>query len=204
MDLDLLLPQNMNANLKLADPYLVNYYHNLDNRTLWVDSEIDVTLLEITKWIMQWNIEDRLIPIEERIPIKVFIFSPGGNLAETMHACSIFQMSQTPVWTVNMGMAMSGGFLLLISGQKRLTLPYARGMFHFGSGGAAGTFGQAEEAMADYKAQIEDMKAIVLERTKIQKSALSRKKDRDWYMSAQEMVEHGAVDEIVTDFAQIL
>ena len=200
--LEMLLPPE--ATMQLADPSMVNYYQCLDNRILWVDGEIDITLLEITRLIMYWNIQDKGIPVEERKPIKLFIFSPGGNLAETMHACSIMQMSKTPVWTVNMGMAMSGGFLLLINGHKRFTMPYARAMFHRGSGGAAGTYGQAEDAMKDYNAQMNDMQNLVLERTKISKQAFGKKKDRDWYFGAEEQVKNGVVDEIVTDLEQII
>lgn len=200
--LEMLLPPE--ATLQLADPSMVNYYQCLDNRILWVDGEIDITLLEITRLIMYWNIQDKGIPVEARKPIKLFIFSPGGNLAETMHACSIMQMSKTPVWTVNMGMAMSGGFLLLINGHKRFTMPYARAMFHRGSGGAAGTYGQAEDAMKDYNAQMNDMQNLVLERTKISKQAFGKHKDRDWYFGAEEQVKNGVVDEIITDLEQII
>lgn len=200
--LEMLLPPE--ATMQLADPSMVNYYQCLDNRILWVDGEIDITLLEITRLIMYWNIQDKGIPVEDRKPIKLFIFSPGGNLAETMHACSIMQMSKTPVWTVNMGMAMSGGFLLLINGHKRFTMPYARAMFHRGSGGAAGTYGQAEDAMKDYNAQMNDMQNLVLERTKISKQAFGKKKDRDWYFGAEEQVKNGVVDEIITDLEQII
>lgn len=200
--LEMLLPPE--ATMQLADPSMVNYYQCLDNRILWVDGEIDITLLEITRLIMYWNIQDKGIPVEDRKPIKLFIFSPGGNLAETMHACSIMQMSKTPVWTVNMGMAMSGGFLLLINGHKRFTMPYARAMFHRGSGGAAGTYGQAEDAMKDYNAQMNDMQNLVLERTKISKQAFGKHKDRDWYFGADEQVKNGVVDEIITDLEQII
>ena len=200
--LEMLLPPE--ATMQLADPSMVNYYQCLDNRILWVDGEIDITLLEITRLIMYWNIQDKGFPVEDRKPIKLFIFSPGGNLAETMHACSIMQMSKTPVWTVNMGMAMSGGFLLLINGHKRFTMPYARAMFHRGSGGAAGTYGQAEDAMKDYNAQMNDMQNLVLERTKISKQAFGKHKDRDWYFGADEQVKNGVVDEIITDLEQII
>lgn len=200
--LTMLLPPE--ATMQLADPSMVNYYQALDNRILWVDGEIDITLLEITRLIMYWNIQDKDMPVEERKPIKLFIFSPGGNLAETMHACSVIQMSKTPVWTVNMGMALSGGFLLLISGHKRYTMPYARAMLHRGSGGAAGTFGQAEDAMKDYNAQMNDLQELVLKQTKISKQAFSKRKDRDWYFGADEQIKHGVVDEIITDLEQII
>ena len=200
--LEMLLPPE--ATMQLADPSMVNYYQCLDNRILWIDGEIDITLLEITRLIMYWNIQDKDIPVEERKPIKLFIFSPGGNLAETMHACSIMQMSKTPVWTVNMGMAMSGGFLLLINGHKRFTMPYARAMFHRGSGGAAGTYGQAEDAMKDYNAQMNDMQNLVLERTKISKQAFGKRKDRDWYFGAEDQIRYGVVDAIVENLDDIL
>ena len=200
--LTMLLPPE--ATMQLADPSMVNYYQALDNRILWVDGEIDISLLEITRLIMYWNIQDKDIPAEERKPIKLFIFSPGGNLAETMHACSVIKMSKTPVYTVNMGMALSGGFLLLISGHKRYTMPYARAMLHRGSGGAAGTFGQAEDAMKDYNAQMNDLQELVLKQTKISKQAFSKRKDRDWYFGADEQVKNGVVDEIVTDLEQII
>lgn len=200
--LDILLPPE--ANLQLPDAALLNYYRSVGERILWVDGEIDISLLEYTKLIIQWNLQDRDIPVEQRKPIKMFIFSPGGNLAETMHMCSIMQMSKTPVLTVNMGMALSGGFMLLIAGHKRFTMPYARAMFHRGSGGAAGTFGQAEDAMKDYNAQMETMKKFVLEHTKITAAAYGKRKDRDWYFGADEQVANGVVDEIVTDLAQII
>lgn len=203
MEMELLIPKDA-ANLQLPDPVLLNYYEAADRRILWVDSEIDIALLDVTRKIMQWNIEDRDIPVEDRIPIKIFIFSPGGNLAETMHACAVMEMSKTPVWTVNMGMALSGGFLLLVAGQKRFTMPYARAMMHRGSGGVGGTYGQAEDAMKDYNAQIMDMKNLVLKHTKITPATYGKNKERDWYFGAEDMVKHGIVDEIVTDLNEIL
>lgn len=207
MDLtELLLPQESAGNLKLPDPALVNYYQTLEHRILWVDCEIDETLLEVTRQILLWNMQDRNVPAEDRIPIKVCIFSPGGNLAETMHACTIIKMSKTPVHTINMGTAFSGGFMLLIAGHKgyRYALPYARSLCHSGSGGVSGDFQRAKDAMDDYKAQINDMQSFILEHTDITKAQLSKKRDCDWYMSAEEQVKYGVADKIVSDISEIL
>lgn len=205
MDMELLLPREAD-NLKLPDPGLLNYFEHADRRALWVDSEIDINLLEMTKKIMTWNAHDDMagIPVEQRIPIKVYIFSPGGGLAETMHACSIMMMSKTPIYTVNMGMAMSGGFLLLISGHKRFALPYSRAMMHRGSGGAVGTYGQVEDAMKDYNDQAADMKNHILSRTLITAASYGKRKDRDWYMSADDQIKYGVVDKIVSNLSEIL
>lgn len=203
MEMELYIPRDA-ANLQLPDPALLNYFAAADKRILWVDGEIDIALLETTKQIMMWNLEDRDIPVENRIPIKLFIFSPGGNLAETMHACSVIEMSKTPVWTVNMGMAMSGGFLLLVAGHRRFAFPYSRAMMHRGSGGAVGTFGQAEDAMKDYNDQVADMKTHILKHTEITAAAYGKRKDRDWYMGADDQVKFGVVDKIVESLDEIL
>lgn len=55
---DIVLPAESPANMKLADPVLVNYYKNLDERVLWLDSTVDENTIELTKQIMIWNAED--------------------------------------------------------------------------------------------------------------------------------------------------
>lgn len=203
---EILLTQNSEANLQLPDPSLLSFYKQLEERILWVDYEIDESLLDVTKQILLWNIEDKGFKVEDRIPIKIFIFSPGGNLAETMHACSIIQASKTPIYTYNMGLAMSGGFLLLISGHEghRYTLPYARAMTHSGSGFVGGTTSQARDAMDDYQAQVDDMTDFILKNTGISKQQFSKRRDRDWYMGAEEQVKYGVVDNIITDIGEII
>lgn len=204
--LDIFIPEETGCTLSLPDPDILTYYEQLDERFLWVDSEIDEGLLVATKKIILWNIRDKDIAVEDRIPIKVCIFSPGGSLAETMHACSVMQMSKTPICTVNMGMALSGGFLLLTAGHEglRYTLPYSRAMLHSGSGSVMGDYEKAKDAMDDYKAQIEDMRNFIVEHTNISKQQLSKKRDRDWFMSADEQVAYGVVDRVVADIGEII
>lgn len=204
--LEAIIPEESGANMQLADPYLLQTYKLLEERTIWVDTEIDETLLNVTRQIILWNMEDKDIRVEDRIPIKIFIFSPGGNLAETMHACSIIEMSKTPVYTYNMGMAMSGGFLLLAAGHKghRYTLPYARALAHQGSGGVGGSFSQAKDAMKDYQDQINDMRDFILSHTAISKKDWTRMEERDWYMGANDQLKYGVVDNIITDISEII
>ena len=103
-----------------------------------------------------------------------------------------------------MGAAMSGAFLLLINGHRRFAFPYARAMAHQGSGGVMGDFAKAKDAMDDYMAQVNDMKDMILKKTKITKAQFKAKEEKDWYMGAADMIKYGVVDEIVTDLGQIL
>lgn len=92
----------------LPDPELLVYYKNLENRTFWIDYEIEASLLEISKYIIQFNQEDKDIPIENRKPIKLFIFSYGGDLDVCFNLIDICLASKTPIHTINAGVAMSG------------------------------------------------------------------------------------------------
>lgn len=201
--MDIVIPAGSGANMELPDPGLLNYFTDLERRTIWIDFEIDSTLLEVSRKIIQWNYDDRDIKVDDRIPIFLMIFSPGGDLDATMHCVDIIRLSKTPVVTVNTGIAMSGGMNLLIAGHRRLCLPHARGMIHTGSGGLSGTFDQVSAAADDYKVQISEMKDYILTRTNIDPRTYSKKKNKDWYLNSAEMVKYGIVDEVVDDISKI-
>ena len=76
---NIILPKAI-ENLALPDPQLANYYNSLEDRSFWIDSEVDSFLLEVIKYITYWNKQDRKTPIKKRKPIKLFFFSPGGEL----------------------------------------------------------------------------------------------------------------------------
>lgn len=73
------LPTNL-ENMNLPDPALVTYYRNLDNRVIWLDTDVDNFTLEFSRMIMLWNFEDKGIEPEKRKPIKLCIASYGGDL----------------------------------------------------------------------------------------------------------------------------
>ena len=61
------------ANYKLADPTLVDYYKRLNNREILINQDIDDGIVEWTQEIVEWNREDKDIAIAERKPIKIWI-----------------------------------------------------------------------------------------------------------------------------------
>lgn len=203
MEMEIAIPKSV-ENLNLPAPELVQYYEDLENRTIWIQGEIDGALLDLHSKIMKWNAEDKDVALENRIPIKLFIFSPGGDLAVTMNTVSMIRLSKTPVYTYNMGERFFGAFVLLIAGHKRFALPYSRAMCHLGSGIIGGDFNVADNAMKDYKAQIEMMKQFILDRTTIPAKTLSKKMTSDWYMNLSEQLANGVVDEVVEDMSVLI
>jgi ATP-dependent Clp protease protease subunit len=134
--------------------------------------------------------------------ITFFINSPGGVVTAGMAIYDTMQFIKPDVCTVVMGQACSMGSLLATAGAsgKRKMLPYARHMIHQPSGGARG---QA----TDMQIQVEEILKMKKELTGIYVKHNSKGKtfaqltadmERDKFMSAQEALEYGLVDEIIT------
>lgn len=202
-ELQIELPQNL-EDIKLPSPELVNYWRLAENRIFYIDYEIDESVLEIQRSIISINITDKDIPVEERVPIKIYLDTPGGLLSETMSLATTMIMSKTPVITVNIAEAYSGGCLLLLAGHKRYSFPYAKAMLHTGSGGITGTYEQTEMAQKNYKKQIDEMSSYILTRSGMDEKIYKKNKAKDWYMDANEQKQYGVVHEIVTSLDEIL
>lgn len=202
-ELQISLPTNL-EDIKLPNPEMVNYWRLAENRIYYIDYEIDESVLEIQRSIIAINIADKDILPEDRLPIKIYLDTPGGLLSETMSLATVIIMSKTPIITVNIAEAYSGGCLLLLAGHKRYSLPYAKAMLHTGSGGVSGTYEQTEQAQKNYKKQIEEMGAYILQRSGMDEKVYKKNKSKDWYMDANEQKQFGIVHEIVTNLDEII
>ena len=134
--------------------------------------------------------------------ITFFINSPGGVVTAGMAIYDTMQFIKPDVATVVMGQACSMGSLLATAGApgKRKMLPNARHMIHQPSGGAGG---QA----TDMEIQVEEILKMKKNLTQIYVNHNSKGKtyeqfrhdmERDKFMSAQEALEYGLIDEIIT------
>lgn len=202
-ELQIALPQKL-EDIKLPAPEMVNYWRLAENRIFYIDYEIDESVLEIQRSIIAINIADKDISPKDRLPIKIYLDTPGGLLSETMSLASVIIMSKTPVITVNIAEAYSGGCILLLAGHKRYTLPYAKAMLHTGSGGTVGTYEQTEQAQKNYKKQVDEMGTYILERSGMDEKLYKKNKSKDWYMDANEQKQFGIVHEIVTSLDEII
>jgi len=134
--------------------------------------------------------------------ISFFINSPGGVVTAGMAIYDTMQFIKPDVSTIVMGQACSMGSLLATAGApgKRKMLPNARHMIHQPSGGAGG---QA----TDMEIQVEEILKMKKNLTQIYVNHNSKGKtfedfkndmERDKFMSAQEALEYGLIDEIIT------
>ena len=129
LDLDFLFESHPDANLQLADPYLLSYYKDLQRRTIFITEEIGDNCYDLIKLILQWNYEDRGIEPQDRETIRIIIASMGGSLESAESLCNIIELSETPIWTMGIGCVASAASLIFLAGHKRFT--YANSTFMF-------------------------------------------------------------------------
>ena len=200
------LLEKSNSDSLFSNPDLYMYYKDLQNRIIWLDDVVnEITAIPITKMILNWNKEDEInnISVEKRKPIKIFIYTVGGSVEEIFHIADIIDLSKTPVYTYNMGIALSAGLDILISGHKRFALKNSKALYHSGSAGIQGTAEQIQSQTAQYSKQLDMLNNRLLERTKISKDLLKKKKKSEWFIVGQEQAELGIVDEIIDNISEL-
>lgn len=159
---------------QLPSPEEYTYWKDRKNRTFYIDYEIDesYSLVELSKIIIQMNIEEK--DIENPEPIRLFIHSYGGDIEQSLFFCDLVKASRIPIITIGMGVAMSAGFLIFLSGKKRFAFSHTSMLVHSGSAAFQGTAEQIEEAQKNYKKQIEQMKSYILENTNIDEKTFNK------------------------------
>ena len=132
--------------------------------------------------------------------ISFYINSPGGSVTAGMAIYDTMNFIKCDVSTICMGMAASMGAFLLSSGAKgkRFALPHSEVMIHQPLGGARGQASdiqiQAEQILKT-KAMLNK---ILAENTGKALEVIERDTDRDNYMTAQEAMEYGLVDKVIS------
>lgn len=189
---------------QLPSPEEYTYWKDRKNRTFYIDYEIDedYSLVELAKIIIQMNFEEK--DIESPEPIHLFIHSYGGDIEQSLFFCDLVKSSRIPIITIGMGVAMSAGFLIFLSGKKRFAFSHTSMLVHSGSAAFQGTAEQIEEVQKNYKKQIEQMKSYILENTNIDEKTFNKNRNKDWYLSSDEVLKYGVIDEVITDITTII
>ncbi len=130
--------------------------------------------------------------------INLYINSPGGSVTAGMAIFDTMNYIKCPVRTVCIGMAASMGAFLLMAGEKgkRLALPNSEVMIHQPSGGASG---QATDVTihAEWLLRTKNkMNGLMAQMTGQPLEKIARDVERDYFMTAQEALEYGIIDEI--------
>lgn len=172
------------------------------NRELFlgdIDPDMGDSIVSLIQYYNQKDEEDE-IPVEERLPIKLYIDSGGGSLQATMSMIDAIEMSKTPVWTINIAAAYSGGFFTFIAGHRRIAYKNSSFLFHEGSTSSGVVDAGKFRNYADfYNKQIKRLKDITLKFTNLNEDWYKEHINDDVWFLADEALEAGVCDEIATE-----
>ena len=135
--------------------------------------------------------------------IYFYINSPGGSITDGMAIVDTMNYIKCPVETVCVGLAASMGSVLLTAGEKgkRFAMPNSEIMIHQPLIGGGGLQGQATEIKihADHLVRTrEKLNKFLSERTGKPLDVIEKDTERDNYMTAEEALEYGLIDGIMT------
>ena len=138
--------------------------------------------------------------------ISLYINSPGGSVSAGLAIYDTINFMSAPVNTICMGMAASMGAFLLSAGRKgkRSALPHSRIMIHQpsqnGGGGMASDIEIQAREILYLKGKLNE---LMSKHTGKPVEVIERDTDRDRFMSAQEALEYGIIDTIVTNRSEL-
>ncbi len=135
--------------------------------------------------------------------IALYLNTPGGLVTAGMAIYDTMQYIPADVTTICVGQASSMGAVLLAGGtpSKRQALPNARIMLHQPMGGITGQASDMEIHAREIIKMREQINEILVECTGRSASEITLDTERDFFLTAEEAVDYGVVDEIVSPSA---
>ncbi|MDQ2753946.1 MAG: ATP-dependent Clp protease proteolytic subunit [Actinomycetota bacterium] len=170
------------------------YSRLLKDRIVMLNTEInDSSASLLTAQLLHLEAED---PAKD---VCLYINSPGGSVTATLAIYDTMQVIRPDVSTVCLGMAASGGAVLLAGGRagKRYSLPNSRVLIHQPHGGAQGQSIDIENQAREIGFLRRRMEEILAHHTGQPIDKIARDTDRDYILGATDAVEYGLIDEVL-------
>ena len=167
----------------------------LNDRIVFLGEEVNATTASL--------VVAQLLYLEAQDPdkdIQFYINSPGGSVTDGMAIYDTMQYVKCDVSTICIGMAASMGAFLLSSGAKgkRFALPNAEIMIHQPSAGTQGQFTDMAIHLKRLEIIKKRMNKILAENTGKPLEVVTADCERDNFMSADEAMEYGLIDKVIT------
>jgi len=145
----------------------------------------------------------QLLHLESEDPdkdINLYVNSPGGDITSLFAIYDTMQYIRCDVATICMGQAASMGSFLLAAGTKgkRYALPHSRILLHQPHGGAQGQAVDIEIQAKEITRYRKLLEELIAEHTGQPLDKVEKDTDRDYILTADEAVEYGVVDEVIT------
>ena len=145
----------------------------------------------------------QLLHLESEDPdkdINLYVNSPGGDITSLFAIYDTMQYIKPDVSTICMGQAASAAAVLVLAGTKgkRFALPHSRILLHQPHGGAQGQAVDIEIQAKEITRYRKLLEELIAEHTGQTLEKVAKDTDRDYILTADEAVEYGVVDEVIT------
>jgi len=166
----------------------------MKDRNIFIGMAIDDTVANVVvAQLLFLQFEDR------EAPVNIYVNCPGGWVTAGLAIYDTMRYIDPPVCTYCIGQAASMGAVLLAAGDKgkRFALPNARVLIHQPSGQFSGTASDINIQASEILKLKKRLTEILVYHTGQPADVIERDTDRDFYMSAEEAVAYGIVDEVL-------
>lgn len=163
------------------------------DRLLWVAGPVDDRMSTIVQAQLMF------LDSSDKTDITMHIDSPGGSVKSGLSMVDVMQFISCDIRTVNTGMAASMGSVLLGAGTKgkRSSLRFSKTMLHQTSGGAGGNIQDARINFIEWEKTNKILFELLGDFCGKSPEQVTEDASRDFWLSAEESVEYGIIDEVV-------
>lgn len=164
------------------------------DRIIWCAGPVDDRMAII--------VQAQLLFLSQQDPkktITMHIDTPGGSVKAGLSMVDVMNYIESPIQTINTGMAASMGSVLLGAGTKgmRASLPHSRTMLHQSSGGAMGNIQDARISMNEWEKVNKELFRLLGDYCNKKPSQVEKDSQRDLWLSADEALNYGIIDEVI-------
>lgn len=180
-----------------SDGIMIDIFSKLlSNRIIFLSTEMDSDICNIIKAQLLY-----LEQMDSEKDIKIYIDSPGGSVYSGLGLLDTMEYIKPDIVTINTGLAASMAAVLLCCGSKgkRKALKRSRTMIHQPMSGSYGMY-QASDISIDAN-EINSLKyelyEIISNKTGQTQKKVEQDADRDYWMTSEEAIKYGMIDEII-------
>lgn len=169
-----------------------------ETRCLYIDSCIASSVaMDVVRFINFYNKIDENIDPNNRMPIRLFINSEGGDIHSGFSIIDAISCSLTPIYTINCGNCYSMALPIFSSGHKRFSFENSRFLIHDGINQVSGSDAKFEDEYLFIKKMRKRFSDIITSTSNITSDTLNKKRRIEWFFFAKKAKKMGLVDYII-------
>ena len=180
------------------DAITYQYFNQLLNkRTIVLNAEIDENILETVVLPLKDFEQDG-----DNSPITLILNTPGGSVADGLMLCNIIDHYTKPLEIIVPSYACSMGTIILCSGNNnpnvtKKAFPFSFALFHSGQTYVGGETHSVDDVVDFNRAVDNKIRDYVVNNTKISEKLYAEHHRKQWYLTAEEMLQYHLIDEII-------